>query len=133
MTPIVPLLHPLELTLWHPATRYDLALMDQTFAPDCHEFGRSGRRYTRAELLHVDPHPFTATLHNFTATPLSATIAHTTYISELHTTEGTEWANRSSIWDNVTGRWQLRFHQGTPVPGNPHPQQIMAQPPDSRA
>jgi hypothetical protein len=116
-----------------PATRFDPILMDATFAPDFHEFGRSGRHYTRAELLDAEPHPFTATLHNFTATALSATIAHTTYQSELRTAEGTEWANRSSIWDNATGRWQLRFHQGTPVPGNPHRQQIMAQPPDSRA
>ena len=70
----------------------------------------------RADLLLVDPHPFTATLHNFTATALSATIAHTTYISELRTPEATEWANRSSIWDSTSGRWQLRFHQGTPLP-----------------
>ncbi len=115
MSATLHLLRPLELTLWHPETRFDPILMDQTFAPDFHEFGRSGRRYTRAELLHAEAHPFTATLHNFIATALSATIALTTYQSELHTPEGTEWANRASIWDNSTGRWQLRFHQGTPL------------------
>ncbi len=107
-------LHTLELTLWHPATRYDRALMDATFAPDFHEFGRSGRRYTRAELLEAAPHYFTATLHDFTEHPLSDTLTLTTYFSELCTPEGPERTNRSSIWDRASGRWRLRFHQGTP-------------------
>ena len=109
-------LHTLELTLWHPSTRYDRALMDATFAPDFHEFGRSGRRYTRAELLQADAHDIDATLHDFTEHPLSDTITLCTYISELSTPEGTERANRASIWDRSSGRWQLRFHQGTPLP-----------------
>jgi hypothetical protein len=53
---------------------------------------------------------------DFTTRELSPTIAHTTYRSELRTPAGTEWANRSSIWDKATGRWQLRFHQATPLP-----------------
>ena len=107
---------PLELTLWHPSTRYDRALMDATFAPDFHEFGRSGRRYTRAELLDATPRDFTAKLHAFTEHNLSATITLTTYISELSAPNGPERANRASIWDRSSGRWQLRFHQGTPCP-----------------
>ncbi len=111
-------LHPLELTLWTRETRFDRALMDATFAPDFHEFGRSGRRYTREELL-LDPkdaRDFDATLHDFTVHELSETINLCTYISEVSTQKGTEWANRSSIWDRSSGRWQLRFHQGTPLP-----------------
>ncbi len=71
------------LTLWHPSTRYDRALMDATFAPDFHEFGRSGRRHTRAELLDAAPHDITATLHDFTEHPLSGTITLCTHISEI--------------------------------------------------
>ena len=57
----------LELTFWHPSTRFDGALMDATFAPDFHEFGRSGSRYARAEMLPdpADARPLTATLHGF--------------------------------------------------------------------
>ena len=109
-------LHSLELTLWHPSTRYDRALMDATFAPDFHEFGRSGRRYTREELLGSEAHDFDATLHDFTEHPFSDTITLTTYISELRTPDGPGRANRASIWDRASGRWQLRFHQGTPLP-----------------
>lgn len=105
----------LEQTLWRAATRFDRALMDQTFAPDFHEFGRSGRRYTRDEMLFdaKDAEEIDATLHGLKITDLSTTLALVTYISEVRA-ETTEWANRASIWDRTSGRWQLRFHQGTP-------------------
>ncbi len=112
MTPALPAL---EHTLWSRDTRFDRALMDATFAPDFHEFGRSGRRYTRDEMLFgpTEAEDIPATLHNLTVTTLSDTLALVTYISELRY-QPTEWANRASIWDRSSGRWQLRFHQGTP-------------------
>lgn len=113
--------HPLaalEHTLWHSETRHDHALMEATFAPDFREFGRSGRRYTRDDLLPSgETHDIDATLHDLTVTDLSPTIALVTYQSELRRPAHTEWANRSSLWDRAPGRWQLRFHQGTPCEG----------------
>lgn len=113
--------HPLpalEHTLWRTDSRYDRALMDATFAPDFHEFGRSGRRYTRDDLLpHGEAQTIDATLHALTITDLSPTIALVTYQSELRRPTGTEWSNRASLWDRTSGRWQLRFHQGTPCEG----------------
>jgi hypothetical protein len=89
--------------------------MDRTFAPDFHEFGRSGRRYTREDLLpNGQTEAIDATLHTLSVTELSSTIALITYRSELRRPTGTEWANRASLWDRASGRWQLRFHQGTP-------------------
>jgi hypothetical protein len=90
--------------------------MDATLAPDAVEFGRSGRRYTRADLLPEanDPQAIDASLHDLTVHELSADLALVTYISEVRGQSGTEWANRSSIWDRTSGKWQLRFHQGTP-------------------
>lgn len=105
----------LEHTLWRTETRHDRALMDQTFAADFHEFGRSGRRYTRDDLLpNGETHTIDATLHALTVTQISPDIALVTYLSELRRPTGPEWANRASLWDRTTGRWQLRFHQGTP-------------------
>jgi hypothetical protein len=105
----------LEASLWRRDTRFDRALMEATFAPDFHEFGRSGRRYTRAEMIFdtSDAEPIDATLHRLTVTDLAPRLALVTYISEVRA-DTTEWANRSSIWDCASGRWQLRFHQGTP-------------------
>ena len=110
--------HPLftlEHTLWTTVTRHDRALMEATFAPDLREFGRSGRRYTRDDLLPTgETHPIDATLHALSVTDLGDTLALVTYISGLRRPTGTEWANRASLWDRASGRWQLRFHQGTP-------------------
>jgi hypothetical protein len=105
----------LEHTLWQTETRHNRALMEQTFAPDFHEFGRSGRRYTRDALLpNGETETIDATLHALTVTAISDTIALVSYISELRRPTGPEWSNRSSLWDRASGRWQLRFHQGPP-------------------
>lgn len=112
------MMHPLaalEHTLWRTDTRHDRALMEATFAPDFREFGRSGRRYSRDDLLPTgEVHPIDATLHDLTVADLSDTIALVTYRSEVRRPAGTDWANRSSLWDRASCTWQLRFHQGTP-------------------
>jgi len=61
----------LEQTLWRRETRFDRALMEATFAPGFFEFGRSGRRYTRAELIfdEAQASDIPATLHRLTVTP----------------------------------------------------------------
>lgn len=105
----------LEHSLWCSETRCDRTLMEATFAPDFHEFGRSGRRYTRDDLLPTGKtQTIDATLHALAVNDLSDTLALVTYISELRLPTGTEWANRSSLWDRTVGHWQIRFHQGTP-------------------
>ena len=110
--------HPLaalEQIFWHAETRYDRALMEAIFAADLVEFGRSGRRYKRDDLLPSgESQPIDAVVHELHIIDLSETIALVTYRTELHSSSGTEWANRSSLWDRASGRWQLRFHQGTP-------------------
>jgi hypothetical protein len=115
--------HPLaalEQTLWRTDTRHDRTLMDATFASDFHEFGRSGRRYSRDDLLpNGQAHEIDATLHALSITEISADIALVTYLSEQRRPTGTEWANRASLWDRTTGRWQIRFHQGTPCEALP--------------
>jgi hypothetical protein len=108
----------LEAAPWQPATRYDRALVDRLLADDFHAFGRSGRRWTRAELLPDGPGPaFAATLHGVRLKALAPTVALVTYQSEMRRAGGpVEWANRAPVWDSASGRWRLRFHQGTPTP-----------------
>lgn len=113
-------LQALEHSLWRTETRFDRALMKATFAPDFHEFGRSGRRYTRDDLLPTgETHSIDATLHALFITELGDMIALVTYISEVRSPAGPEWSNRSSVWDRTSGHWQLRFHQGTPCEALP--------------
>lgn len=113
-------LQALEESLWRAATRFDEALMDKTFAPDLFEFGRSGRVYTRDELLIArgDAREIAATLPlpEFRARYLSEHIAQVTYVSEEMHDGRVEFGNRSSIWRREDGTWRLMFHQGTPAP-----------------
>jgi hypothetical protein len=110
----------LEECLWIGETRFDNALMDKVFAADFFEFGRSGRTYARAEMF-FDPHSAevidaTIPLPEFHARHLSEDVVQVTYVSEVRYGENIERANRSSIWSREGAGWQLRFHQGTPIP-----------------
>lgn len=109
-------LEALEFSLWDAETRFDRELMDHTFAADFFEFGRSGRRYTREEMLfdEQDAMKIDAQSVDMEVRPLSGDLALVTYVSKVRQLDSDEWGNRSSIWDRSSGRWQLRFHQGTP-------------------
>ncbi|WP_421360935.1 DUF4440 domain-containing protein [Agrobacterium rosae] len=109
----------MEESLWIAETRFDVALMDNVFAKDFFEFGRSGRTYTRAEIL-VEALPgqtikATIPFLSFHGRQLSPDIVQVTYVSEVVYDDEVEWANRSSIWSRNSDGWKLRFHQGTPV------------------
>ena len=47
---------------------------------------------------------------------LDENTAQITYISETGSGEDRLLALRSSIWSKTSRGWQLRFHQGTPIP-----------------
>jgi hypothetical protein len=105
-----------ERALWQAATSYDRAHMERTFAPDFIEFGRNGTFYTR-EVMLAAPNAatnVTAILHDVAVRFVQGDVALVTYVSEVRYPRGTEWANRSSVWDRSGGIWQVRFHQGTP-------------------
>ena len=92
--------------------------MDQILAPDFFEFGRSGRVYRRADTLAVSAGPIDARLPlmNFEARLLDVNVAQVTYVSAV-TYDGVELRGlRSSIWSRTGNGWELRFHQGTPIP-----------------
>lgn len=107
----------LEETLWRAETRYDRVLMEQTFAEDFVEVGRSGRRYERAEMF-FDPDPdasinATFPLPDYSVKLIAPNVALATYTSEVRYGDDIERGRRSSLWAKSQGQWQLRFHQGT--------------------
>jgi len=107
----------LERALWTAELRFDRDKMEHLFASDLAEFGRSGKTYDRSQLLPdgTEPGNLSAQLHALRVRKLSDQIALVTYVSEVDQEHGKEWSNRSSIWDNSSGDWKLRFHQGTPT------------------
>jgi ribonuclease HI len=105
----------LEWSLWRAETRFDLAYMERVLAPDFLELGRSGRVWTREAILAVPWQDLDATLTDLAVAGVADGVALVTYVSEVRHDE-LERASRASLWRGDAGRWQLRFHQGTPLP-----------------
>jgi len=83
--------------------------------PEFLEFGQSGRRWTRAEVMAELPPatgPLTRTECQVHA--LSSSLALLTWRGQR---PGRPAAWRSSLWaHDAQHGWRLRFHQATPVP-----------------
>ena len=112
------LLRRLEESMWIEATRWDKSFMQGPLASDFFEVGGSGRIHTRDAVLGAAPHVIAAVLplRELEIRRLDDNTAQLTYISESGSAAGRLLARRSSIWSRTSRGWQLRFHQGTPIP-----------------
>lgn len=110
----------LERELHQPAIRSDRSGVKKLLHDLFIECGRSGRVYTRNEILdelsqEVASH--TVWSEDFCASKLSEKCVLLTYRS-AHLAENGSLSRhsfRSSIWQMSRGAWKLRFHQGTPI------------------
>lgn len=114
-------LQALEAALQSQAVRADRARLAALLADDFVEFGSSGNLWTRAATLADLPvEDFCQrSIRDFQARLLADDVALVTYRSQRHA-NGTLPASaslRSSLWKWRDGRWQMIFHQGTPIPG----------------
>lgn len=107
-------LQELEATLWTRHTRFDEPYMRRIMSEDFFEFGRSGRRHSRAECLAFPDQELNATLRDIEVHEIAPAVALVTYVSEVHYSQ-TQVSYRSSLWIKSDAGWQLRFHQGTPT------------------
>ena len=110
----------LEESLWREETRFDVRRMEGLLAADFFEFGRSGRLYRREETLAIPRGPIDAALPlaDFKARLLTAG-PRPRHLHQCVTYDGVVLrARRSSIWSRHASGWVLRFHQGTPTPGD---------------
>jgi hypothetical protein len=80
-------------------------------ADDFVEFGSRGRVWTAQSIRELLEGPALApiAIEDFEVAKLSDGVFLATFW-----TPGPPSVNRSSIWLNRDGRWQVRFHQGTP-------------------
>jgi hypothetical protein len=108
----------LEHAMWSEETRFDLPFQEKRFAADFMEFGRSGRTYTRAQIIRTDRSPIEAKLKNLAVHELDSSTVLITYKSEASFGNEIEHALRSSVWVRTVSGWQMRFHQGTPCQPN---------------
>jgi hypothetical protein len=114
-------LRALEEQLLQPIIRRNAEMLATLLADDFLEFGSSGRTFDKAsiiaELLNEPPRP-AAILSDFAVRPLAPEAMLVTYRTTRLDSSGntTHQARRSSIWINRDNRWQISFHQGTPIP-----------------
>ncbi len=105
--------------MWREQTRFDKAFMERALAPDFFEFGRSGRTYTRQQILDSPREPFGAQLplEDIRVRLLDANTVQLTYNSMVRYQGVVDAGRRSSIWSRSGNTWVMRFHQGTPFAG----------------
>jgi hypothetical protein len=111
----------LEETLLDLAVRKNSEQVSALLADDFLEFGSSGRTFDKASILEDlrnEPLHQTAHLSDFVIRPLAPEVVLVTYRTTRQDSSGQiiHQAQRSSIWINRDGTWQITFHQGTPIP-----------------
>jgi hypothetical protein len=113
-------LRELETELHKDETRRNRKRMEMLLHPDFVEFGQSGTRYSRADILKelasnsARPAIYAS---DFDLVILAQGVALLTYLSAHVDAGGTphRHALRSSLWVYTEVGWQMRFHQGTPT------------------
>jgi hypothetical protein len=113
-----------ELRLLEPAVRQSPELTGELLHPDFVEFGASGRRWSRAEMIEslaAEQSPAVsspagqdavATVSDLAGTRLADDIVLVTYLSQRESRR----CHRSSIWRRTADGWRVYFHQGTVIP-----------------
>lgn len=108
----------LELTLQRLDVRRDRAQLDRLLHEAFVEFGRSGRRYEKADILEglpQDPDPIKMWSQDFELVNLAPGVALLTYRSASVDENDRLFRHslRASLWQRTEHGWQMRFHQGT--------------------
>lgn len=109
----------LEECLLRADVRESSERLGELLARDFVEFGSSGRIFNREEAIAaVQAGPSEQLqLADFKAKILAPGLVLATYTSTRVSSTGQQVsALRSSLWRFREGRWQVIFHQGTPVP-----------------
>lgn len=114
-------LQALEMSLHKPETLGDPARLSELLHTDFFEIGRSGQRYSRADILaelesglhgaDIESSDYALAEVVDGITLLSYTTAHVNVAGRK-----SRQTRRTSMWQRTEQGWKLRFHQGTPQP-----------------
>ena len=113
-------LRKLEVALHQLDVCCDQAQLDALLHESFLEFGRSGRRYNKADILQslpLEAEPEVIWSQDFTVARIADGAALLTYRSANLNDTGvlSRYTLRSSLWQQSEQGWQMRFHQGTPT------------------
>ena len=113
-------LRSLEEELLQSSTRRNPSRLSELLHKDFEEFGRSGKRYSRDNILSEfaeSKEAYEVPARDFDVRLLADGVALLTYVTAHKDESGalSQLTLRSSLWILSGEIWQLRFHQGTPV------------------
>lgn len=113
-------LRDLEISLHKHSVRNDSAKVGLLLHDSFVEFGQSGRRFNRVEMLKfMQSGNSTGEVwsQGFVLAEIGNDVVLLTYRSAHVGEAGTlsRHSLRSSIWQRMLAGWQIRFHQGTPT------------------
>lgn len=114
--PTAAVLQRLELSLMDPQVRRDRNQVSGLLSEDFVEFGASGRTWTREATLDLlaSENYTSPRMEQFACFALGPLVALVTYRTVRNGEHGEPVTTlRSSIWTKESGKWKLRFHQGT--------------------
>lgn len=115
-------LRALEEQLLQPDFRRNREAVSEILTDDFREFGSAGRVWNKQQILDLLESEtfFHASVRDFAAKKLSPETFLVTYTAGVTTAGIENFASlRSSLWVNRDGRWQMLFHQGTPMDNRP--------------
>lgn len=106
-----------ELWLLDPSVRQASEKVEAILHPDFFEFGASGRRWGRREIVEAlaaeqAPDAERPVASELTGVRLAVDVVLVTYVSQA----GQRRCLRSSIWRKTAEGWRVYFHQGTTIP-----------------
>jgi hypothetical protein len=112
-------LRELEASMAKPEIRRSPEQLSRLLADDFREFGGSGRMFNKGQIVEAlqNQPPLELWLDDFQVKCLSADLALVTYRGHCKFPDSGKVSHslRSSIWRKRDGRWEVVFHQGTPV------------------
>lgn len=108
----------LETSLHKKEVRNSRVKVDELIARDFVEFGKSGGVSNKNDTLaglEGEQADLEIDVTDFKAKELASTVVLVTYKTTMLDNDGTTKVstNRTSIWVQNEGRWQMTFHQGT--------------------
>ena len=106
-----------ELALLTPDVRGSADQLEELLDPDFGEIGRSGRLWTRGEMItalvkDTDPEQHSINYSDMSGRTVGPGFVLLTYVTEVEARR----TRRSSLWRQSTKGWRVLHHQGTPIP-----------------
>ena len=109
----------LEIELHDPSVRRNIARLEELLHDDFIEIGRSGAIYGKQQVISLlmSAKPVDVVSQDYAEHLAGDDLMLITYRSAHVDSEGvlSNFARRSSLWQQSGSGWRLRFHQGTPT------------------